>query len=254
MEIVNVGDYDGEICETHHERLMYGFMSILPSFIEGEKTAFWNWILEKSQIGGYSKYLEYYQNKFSHVHPANFTEAKMNCEKEIALQLEINSKNQFFQMGRNYAIFKDAEILELGYSIYYYYFLERIIFSTLYGYKNNLQEVALLDVIKEYERNLQEMDSKHNKIKWLGTPSQFSFLFLELANKGFIEFPIYNGEISPTRLAKLCFNNFEIETTEGSLTTEFKTNSSLSETYRAKFTIPEKKDITDKRSGNNKKQ
>lgn len=101
----------------------------------------------------------------------------------------------------------------------------------------------------------------HEKIKWLGTPSQFSFLFLELVNKGFIEQPLYHSETSPTRYANLCFNNFEIQTTIGNLQAEFRSQSSLSEIYRAKFSvpeadtesiefiIPEKKDVTGKRSG-----
>lgn len=99
-----------------------------------------------------------------------------------------------------------------------------------------------------------ETIKEHKKIKWIGTPSQFSYIFLELVNKGFIEQPTYRSETSPSRFAELCLNNFEIETTLESLKTEFKNNSSLGKVNRAKFTIPEKDWVTDRRSGTKRKK
>jgi len=85
---------------------------------------------------------------------------------------------------------------------------------------------------------------KKNKIKWLGEKNQFGYLFLELTKKGFIEPPISNGEPNFTALARLCYEYFEFDGKFSSLEKELRESScSLSETKRAKFTIPELSDL-----------
>lgn len=82
------------------------------------------------------------------------------------------------------------------------------------------------------------------KIKWSGTPSQFGYLFLELVKNGFIEPPLYNGETNYKGLARLCYQNFDINTTPGNIEKEMNPNkNTLSDTKRAKFTIPNISDI-----------
>ncbi len=89
------------------------------------------------------------------------------------------------------------------------------------------------------------------KIKWKGTPSQFGYLFLELVKHGFIDPPLYNGETNHTGLARLCYEYFDIDTTPGNLTKELKPDNkitgerknTLSDTKRAKFTIPYLSDL-----------
>ena len=45
------------------------------------------------------------------------------------------------------------------------------------------------------ETGIKQMEKK-DKLKWRGTPSQFGYLFLQLAKKGFIEIPSTSGEAS----------------------------------------------------------
>jgi hypothetical protein len=82
------------------------------------------------------------------------------------------------------------------------------------------------------------------KIKWNGTPSQFAYLFLELVKHGFIEPPLYNGEQNFTGLSRLCYQYFDIQTTPGNLIKEMNPEkNTLSDTKRAKFTIPDISDL-----------
>jgi len=108
--------------------------------------------------------------------------------------------------------------------------------------------------IKEKRQKLNEPKTKqkNKKIKWNGTPALFGYLFIELVNKGFIEMPLHNGEHNYTEFAKRCFDTFEIKgtnkplTTIGNLTKELnpkQDKNSLSDTKRAKFTIPELSDL-----------
>lgn len=82
------------------------------------------------------------------------------------------------------------------------------------------------------------------KITWNGSPAQFGYLFLELVKHGFIEPPLYNGEMNYTGLSRLCNNYFDIETTSQNLTKEMNPEkNTLSDTKRAKFTIPNLSDL-----------
>jgi len=85
---------------------------------------------------------------------------------------------------------------------------------------------------------------KPGKIKWNGTPSQFGYLFTELIKQGFIEPPLYNGEMNIKGFARLCWECFNINTTPQNLEKECNPNKNdLSETKRAKFTIPNISDL-----------
>lgn len=92
---------------------------------------------------------------------------------------------------------------------------------------------------------IQKVNEKQmEKMKWKCSPALVGFIITELANKGFIDFPLHNGEINPTGLAKICFELFNCDTTKENLIKEFNQNkNTLSETKRAKFLIPELKDI-----------
>lgn len=101
------------------------------------------------------------------------------------------------------------------------------------------------------EINNQAPGQSFDKIKWKGTPSQFGYLFLQLVEKGYIEPPLYNGDPNFTGLSRLCFQFFDIETTPGNLTKEMtpgtpkkgNDKNTLSQTKRAKFTIPNLSDL-----------
>jgi len=98
---------------------------------------------------------------------------------------------------------------------------------------------------KKNEIQVSEIPVKQGeKITWNGTPSQFGYLFLELVKNGFIEPPLYNGETNYTGFARLCFQYFDIDTTPGNLENQLNPNKNqLSDTKRAKFTIPDLSDL-----------
>ncbi len=88
------------------------------------------------------------------------------------------------------------------------------------------------------------------KLNWLGTPSQFGHVLLELANKGFIELPSTNAQGSYSRYAKVCWDMFEFKnkTTLENLQKEMNPDkNTLSPGVRSKFTIPELTDISKKK-------
>ncbi len=86
------------------------------------------------------------------------------------------------------------------------------------------------------------------KLKWLGTPSQFAYVFLELSKNGFIEIPSTSGEASYSRYAKVSWELFEFnKTTQENLQKEMNPNkNTLSDTVKAKFTFPSLDEISKK--------
>lgn len=98
------------------------------------------------------------------------------------------------------------------------------------------------DYIHSTPQNRHSLHSQ-NQVTWRGSPSQLGYLFLELVKAGFIEPPLYGGEYNYTGLAKFCFNNFKVNTTQENLIKEMNPlKNTLSDTKRSKFTIP---DLTD---------
>lgn len=119
-----------------------------------------------------------------------------------------------------------------------------------YSFLDETREQSILEWIsiqkKEYIHSNPQSRQRlpaQNQVTWHGTPSQLGYLFNELVNKGFIEPPLYNGEFNYTGLAKFCYSNFKVNTTQENLIKEMNpSKNTLSETKRSKFTIP---DITD---------
>jgi len=111
-----------------------------------------------------------------------------------------------------------------------------------------IEEIIVWLVSKrvEYQSKIkatQDPTAEHKstrKIKWLGKPSQFGYLFIELEKNGFIELPKSKGVGSPSKLAELCMEAFNINTTIGTLKKEMspKTNS-LEIPNRTAFQIPD---------------
>ncbi len=97
-----------------------------------------------------------------------------------------------------------------------------------------------------YEKSLIQSQNDNNgtatqqeKIKWLGTPSQFGFIFMELIRQGYIQPPNKNSESSYKALAGKCYRAFDIAGTLKTLEKELSEKTcSLSEVKRGKFTIP----------------
>ena len=108
-----------------------------------------------------------------------------------------------------------------------------------------LNLVEKLQPNEKLKSNEQTSSTDIQKLKWNCPPSVLGWLITELANKGYIEYPLYNGEPNPTGLAKTCFGIFELDTTKENLIKEFNSNkNTLSDTKIAKFTIPVLKDLS----------
>lgn len=89
----------------------------------------------------------------------------------------------------------------------------RAAFRTWYE-KFNSKDTKIDNAEKD-ESELQEGKAISNKkIKWLGNASHLGYIIYQLANKGFIEFPNYNGEINYTGLAERVLNAFEFKDKE----------------------------------------
>lgn len=90
----------------------------------------------------------------------------------------------------------------------------------------------------------QKNESGIKKMKWNSSPSVFGHLFFELAKNGFIDFPLRNGDINPTGLAKDLLELFEVNGSNETIIHEFNPlKQSLSVTKRAKFQIPQIADL-----------
>lgn len=122
--------------------------------------------------------------------------------------------------------------------------------------KENIETVKLiaetrskaefLSLLKVKLNELEIVNEKQNtkKLKWNCSSSILGFLITELADKGYIEYPKHKTEISQTGLAKLCYQIFEVNATEGTFIKSFNSKSNqLSDSKKAKFTIPQHSDI-----------
>jgi hypothetical protein len=111
---------------------------------------------------------------------------------------------------------------------------------------NQKQIDELKGIISSFQNDKSNKEHKVQKLKWLGKPEQFGYIFSELARQGFIEMPGTNGEGSYAKYAKVCFELFEFKTNsldnlERVLNPE---KNVLSDSNRAKISIPDIKDIS----------
>jgi len=95
------------------------------------------------------------------------------------------------------------------------------------------------EAIHEEAERAVKLKEKREKIKWLGTPSQFAFVFSEFINQGYIEPPHRKNLHNYAALSRLCFDAFDIDCTPGTLERVFTAEGgSLSEFNRGRFIIP----------------
>jgi hypothetical protein len=111
---------------------------------------------------------------------------------------------------------------------------------------------TLISFVKEklsiYEEILSKSDltksTLEKKIKSNAPPALLAHVFHELALKGYIEFPMYAGEINLTGLARHVFEVVEIDTTLNNFIKEMNPGkNTLSLTKRQKFNLREIKDL-----------
>jgi hypothetical protein len=83
------------------------------------------------------------------------------------------------------------------------------------------REAHLFEVAILFKKYLEELLPKSanganiDKIKWLGSPEQFGYIFGQFASLGYIELPTKHGEGTFSKLAQICLQVFEINTTKG---------------------------------------
>ncbi len=203
-------------------------------------------VKEKSKIIPENHFQDFLKKRLTEVKAWIFTDSQMgepfmsNSYNEI-----INGENSliwdFFDV--DYSTQRDLIILngaEFTYRLFGADMLRDMATGIAYAYHISELESKILTFDKEVSKQSRGIE----KLKWNCSPSLLGFIITELANKGFIQYPLWNGDINPTGLAKQCFNLFEIDTTEENLIKEFNPKKcTLSETKRAKFTFPEIKDV-----------
>jgi hypothetical protein len=123
--------------------------------------------------------------------------------------------------------------------------------QTVMRLKKDAENQKQIDDLKEMIASMQnekgDTSQKIQKLKWLGKPEQFCYIFSELAKHGYIEIPSTNGESSYAKFAKVCFELFDFKnkTTEANLKRAFYPEKNrLSDSNRKKITIPELSDIS----------
>jgi len=73
----------------------------------------------------------------------------------------------------------------------------------------------LQDELNKLEPAMSETKNNLQKLRWLGNPEQFGYIFGELASKGYLELPTQQGEGAFSVLAELCLKYFDIEVSKG---------------------------------------
>lgn len=204
---------------------------------------------ESSQIG-----YEYGQKEYVHEMATNFyiyhviDEIKEKSKLLDPLEIPLFYQSLKSQISEPLKDFNDSK---------YFNYINKFIFKYI-NFINILDENYNLETRKlptaPAESKQIEPKTKLNKIKWLGTPSQFSHIFLELANNDYIETPKHEKDMDKTNFARLCFEHFDIDTTPGNLEKEFRSDSNLSLFTKSLFQIPLRNEIQDKRSGPKKKK
>jgi hypothetical protein len=110
----------------------------------------------------------------------------------------------------------DFEFERFDYENIVFEFLPEKLFKISIGYVYAHKLPELKKELKELEKEQIELsmpieNTSAKRLKWLGNTSHLGFIMYQLANKGFIEFPNYNGEINYTGLAERLLNAFEFK-------------------------------------------
>lgn len=98
--------------------------------------------------------------------------------------------------------------------------------NNLGGNKNNQANELIIESESKSENNIDNVGTKSTgnetqKLKWLGTPSQFGFIIQELIGKGYLDRPTSSNQQD----AKIYLSIFNINTTEGTLAKELSENT-----------------------------
>lgn len=169
---------------------------------------------------------KYYQNMHHNVFLAL---------KEVKELLFTNNNNSDLVIKK---IKRDFDKLQIGYDLYEKKIKENGFSDKLYLGKLDNDKHFLnyfFEQFKEmsglsdnhFELNEECKTEKIEKIKWLGSPEQFGYIFGQLAKKGYIELPTSQGEGSLSKLADLCLLYFEILSTKGKNTGQQTTKENL---------------------------
>lgn len=229
MEIVNILKIINEGCiETLN--LVHLISIDMGEFIEDEKqlnhSSIEDFINEKSQ------HIKKY--KFNRIVRNNVELAKIDISKMSEDLIEIIcdylEKKEF-----SMAIKTIIETNFLRYNLYLEYkiFNEDLNFIRAIGLLNSIcGSIETKNVISAVVPN-------ENKLKWSGTPAQFGYIINELVEKGFIECPTTHSSPSISKLAKVCFEIFDLSSTPQNIEKELNPEkNTLSVIKRKYFNIP----------------
>lgn len=113
--------------------------------------------------------------------------------------------------------------------------------GTAIKYMNN--ELKYLYRVIRFEGAKEALNLE--RIQWKGSPEVFGYVFTELVKNGFIELPTHAGNGSYSKLAKLCYQYFNVNnTTIKNLERVLNPKKNfLTEPKREKFQIPNISDL-----------
>lgn len=184
----------------------------------------------------------FYKN--NHEKVSKYLCKRISTEKKIkfleSYNLQLLKKQIYWENGKNVADPNSFNSDEIANELLLEFVQKQI----------NTYKIILKGESDHTEVNTNQNKMEVEKLKWLGTPSQFAYILLELAKKGFIEIPATSGEASYSRFAKVCWEliSFKEATTQENLKKELNPNkNTLSDGVRAKFTIPQINEISKKK-------
>tara|TARA_B100000809_G_C15136800_1_gene530989 strand:- start:728 stop:1558 length:831 start_codon:yes stop_codon:yes gene_type:complete len=108
-------------------------------------------------------------------------------------------------------------------------------------------EQSLSFLYTESDNIVEHNSVKENlieKIDWNGTPAHLAYIFQELVNKDFITLPRSQGDISYSKLARLCNEFFEFKGTLLTLERVMRNPECLAKGNRDQFNIPFRNEIS----------
>tara|TARA_R110001583_G_scaffold114863_1_gene265285 strand:- start:11863 stop:12612 length:750 start_codon:yes stop_codon:yes gene_type:complete len=156
-----------------------------------------------------------------------FTLNKYNVSLEDVLNFNIKNDSFSEYFNKNYNAFEENKKEQKTYLQIQILFNNY--FSLIYGQK-------VLDFVNDLKSEKHTVESKNEKIKWIGKPSQLGFIIGMLTDLEYIEPPKRkSNDINYTQFAKQIKNVFEIETTESTLSKYLNLESEKGQETLRKF-------------------
>jgi len=153
---------------------------------------------------------------------------KFPYEENLELFEILKTSTEFSNLNQNEIV--RIENIQMDFYIYAYY-------------------LEILKVLEFIENKYHSLINNDGKIKWIGKPSHLGFIIGKLVEMEYVESPKKkNGDINYTQLAKLVYSNFDLTTTEETLSKYLnleseKGNETLRKFEKSKFNLPHRKEM-----------